>query len=53
MLNAVMFGWKSFQPIIEMIEKLAKAVNKPKMELAKPAFDKATLKKANVRSGLR
>ncbi|GHT89026.1 polyribonucleotide nucleotidyltransferase [Alphaproteobacteria bacterium] len=33
MLEAVMFGFKSFQPVLEMIEEFKKNVNKPKIEV--------------------
>ena len=33
MLNAVMFGHKSIQPVIEMIERLRKAVNKKELKV--------------------
>ncbi len=41
MLKGVMFGHKSFQPVIQMIIQLAEAAAKPAWELPKPAFDKA------------
>ncbi|MBY0428479.1 MAG: polyribonucleotide nucleotidyltransferase, partial [Alphaproteobacteria bacterium] len=43
MLKGVMFGHKSFQPVIEMIIKLAEQAAKTPWELPKPAFDKAAL----------
>jgi len=44
MLDAVMFGWKGFQPVIEAIEDLAKKVAKEKMTVPATAYDKKTLK---------
>ncbi|MDX1921702.1 MAG: polyribonucleotide nucleotidyltransferase [Alphaproteobacteria bacterium] len=45
MLKGVMFGHKSFQPVIEMIIQLAEVAAKPAWELPKPAFDKAACEK--------
>ncbi len=43
MLDAVMFGWKGFQPVIDMIIDLAEKCAKEPWAVAKPAFDKKAL----------
>jgi polyribonucleotide nucleotidyltransferase len=43
MLEAVMFGWKGFQPVIDMIIDFAEKCAKDPWELPKPAFDKNAL----------
>jgi polyribonucleotide nucleotidyltransferase len=43
MLNAVMFGWRGFQPVIDMIIDLAEKCAKDPWAVAKPAFDKKAL----------
>ncbi len=45
MLNAVMFGWKGFQPIIDMIIDLAEKCAKEPWPVPAPAFDKKALEK--------
>jgi polyribonucleotide nucleotidyltransferase len=45
MLNAVMFGWKGFQPVIDTIIALAEKSAKEPWELPAPAFDKKALEK--------
>lgn len=48
MLDAVMFGWKGFQPVIDMIIKMAESAAKDAWTLPAPAFDKKALE-AKVR----
>ncbi|MGB4102330.1 MAG: polyribonucleotide nucleotidyltransferase [Alphaproteobacteria bacterium] len=43
MLQAVMFGHKNFQPVIDLIIKLAEMAAKEPRELAPPAYDKKAL----------
>ena len=43
MLEAVMFGWKGFQPVIDMIINLAEQAAKEPWDLPAPAFDKKAL----------
>lgn len=43
MLKAVMFGHQAFQPVIDLIVKLAEACAKEPRELAPPAYDKKAL----------
>jgi len=45
MLDAVMFGWKGFQPVIDAIIELAEKCAKEPWQLPAPAFDKETLAK--------
>ena len=45
MLEAVMFGWRGFQPVIEAIIDFAEKCAKEPWELAKPAYDYDALKK--------
>lgn len=45
MLEAVMFGWRGFQPVIDMIISLAEACAKDPWVLPEPAFDKKALEK--------
>src|SRR5690606_9981452 len=45
MLEAVMFGWKGFQPLIETIISFAEQCAKEPWELEKPAYDYDALKK--------
>ena len=45
MLEAVMFGWKGFQPVIDMIINLAEEAAKEPWDLPAPAFDKKALYK--------
>jgi len=45
MLEAVMFGWRGFQPVIETIIDFAEQCAKEPWELAKPAYDYDALKK--------
>jgi polyribonucleotide nucleotidyltransferase len=45
MLDAVMFGWKGFQPLIHAIIEFAEQCAKEPWELAKPAYDFDALKK--------
>jgi polyribonucleotide nucleotidyltransferase len=44
MLEAVMFGWRGFQPVIEAIEALVKKAGKPAWVIDAPAYDKKALK---------
>lgn len=44
MLEAVMFGWRGFQPVIAAIEELAKKAGKAKWTIEAPAFDKKAFK---------
>lgn len=44
MLNAVMFGWKGFQPVIKAINELAQKAAKAKWEGAALSYDKKALK---------
>ncbi|MFH1157278.1 MAG: polyribonucleotide nucleotidyltransferase [Pseudomonadota bacterium] len=43
MLNAVMFGWKGFQPVIDMIIDLAEKCAKDPWDVPAPAYDKKAL----------
>jgi len=43
MLNAVMFGWKGFQPVIDMIIEMAEKCAKEPWDVKAPAYDKKTL----------
>jgi polyribonucleotide nucleotidyltransferase len=43
MLNAVMFGWRGFQPVIDMIIEMAEKCAKEPWVVAKPAYDKKAL----------
>lgn len=43
MLKAVMFGWKGFQPVIDLIISLAESCAKEPWEVPAPAFDKKAL----------
>jgi polyribonucleotide nucleotidyltransferase len=45
MLEAVMFGWKGFQPVIDLIISLAERSAKDPWVLPAPAFDKKALQK--------
>mgnify|MGYP001321631478 CR=1 FL=1 len=45
MLEAVMFGWKGFQPLINAIIDFAEQCAKEPWELAKPAYDHDAIKK--------
>ncbi len=45
MLEAVMFGWKGFQPLINTIIEFAEQCAKEPWELAKPAYDHDAVKK--------
>ncbi|HRI75408.1 MAG: polyribonucleotide nucleotidyltransferase [Alphaproteobacteria bacterium] len=45
MLEAVMFGWKGFQPLINTIIDFAEQCAKEPWELAKPAYDHDAVKK--------
>lgn len=45
MLKGVMFGHKSFQPVIQAIIELAELAAKPAWELPKPKFDKSACEK--------
>ena len=45
MLEAVMFGWRGFQPVIEAIIEFAEKCAKEPWELPKPAYDYDALKK--------
>lgn len=45
MLEAVMFGWKGFQPVIQAIIEFAEQCAKEPWELPKPAYDYDALKK--------
>ena len=45
MLEAVMFGWKGFQPLINTIIEFAEKCAKDPWELAKPAYDHDAVKK--------
>lgn len=45
MLDAVMFGWRGFQPVIQAIIEFAEQCAKEPWELAKPAYDYDALKK--------
>jgi len=45
MLEAVMFGWKGFQPVIDAIIELAEKCAKDPWVLPEPAFDKEALRK--------
>jgi len=45
MLEAVMFGWRGFQPVIEAIIDFAEQCAKEPWELEKPAYDYDALKK--------
>ena len=45
MLNAVMFGWKGFQPVIDAIIDLAEKCAKDPWPVPTPAFDKKALEK--------
>ncbi len=56
MLDAVMFGWKGFQPVIDGIIELAEACAKEPWELPEPAFDAKALKadiSAEVAEGIK
>jgi polyribonucleotide nucleotidyltransferase len=44
MLDAVMFGWKAFQPVIKAIEELAAKVGKAKWALPTTTYDKKAFK---------
>lgn len=44
MLDAVMFGWRGFQPVIEAIEELAAKAGKPQWFKHEVAFDKKNIK---------
>ncbi len=44
MLDAVMFGWRGFQPVIQAIIEFAEKCAKEPWELAKPAYDYDALK---------
>lgn len=44
MLNALMFGWRGFQPVIEAIEALAKKAGKATWTMEAPVYDKKALK---------
>ncbi|MCK4945302.1 MAG: polyribonucleotide nucleotidyltransferase [Alphaproteobacteria bacterium] len=43
MLNAVMFGWKGFQPVIDMIIEMAEKCAKEPWDVQAPAYDKKAL----------
>ena len=43
MLNAVMFGWKGFQPVIDMIIEMAEKCAKDPWDVQAPAYDKKAL----------
>ena len=43
MLDAVMFGWKGFQPVIDLIIDLAEKCAKDPWDVPKPAYDKKAL----------
>ena len=45
MLEAVMFGWKGFQPVIDLIIELAESCAKEPWVLPEAAYDKKTLEK--------
>ncbi|MBI3418737.1 MAG: polyribonucleotide nucleotidyltransferase [Proteobacteria bacterium] len=45
MLQAVMFGHKSFQPVLDAIIQLAEAAAKDPWDIAEPAYDKKALEK--------
>ena len=45
MLNAVMFGWRGFQPVIDMIISLAEQCAKEPWDVPASAFDKKALEK--------
>ncbi len=45
MLNAVMFGHKSFQPVIDLIISLAEMCAKEPRDLAPPSYDRKALQK--------
>ena len=45
MLEAVMFGWRGFQPMIDLIISLAESAAKDAWEIAKPAYDADALAK--------
>ena len=45
MLNAVMFGWRGFQPVIDMIIDMAEKCAKEPWAVTPPAFDKKVLQK--------
>lgn len=44
MLGAVMFGWESFQPVIDAIIELAEACAKEPRDLPEPAYDAKAVK---------
>jgi polyribonucleotide nucleotidyltransferase len=48
MLQAVMFGHRQFQPVIEMIIQLAEMAAKEPWEMPEPSYDKAAVKKRVV-----
>jgi polyribonucleotide nucleotidyltransferase len=48
MLQAVMFGHRQFQPVIEMIIQLAEMAAKDPWEMPEPSYDKAAVKKRVV-----
>ena len=43
MLNAVMFGWRGFQPVIDMIISMAEQCAKEPWDIPGPAYDEKTL----------
>jgi len=45
MLNAVMFGWKGFQPVIDMIIAFAEKCAKAPWDIPAPAYDEKALDK--------
>jgi polyribonucleotide nucleotidyltransferase len=50
MIDAVMFGWKACQPVIDNIIKLAEQAAKDPWDLPAPAFDKEAVKKSVLKA---
>lgn len=44
MLNAVMFGWRGFQPVINMIIEMAETCAKEAWDIVDPGYDREDLK---------